>query len=250
MLLFMEETHKHEHLRFDWFGFIALAIGIGSLQLLLDRGEQVGWFGANEIWIELIVAVTGFYYFFAHSLTTPEPFIRFDMFKDRNFVSGCLFMLVIGVVLFGTMALITPFMQTLLGYPIQTAGFLLGSRGIGTLLTMMAAPRLMRMVESRYLILCGLLAVRRHALRDDRILVRHHAIHDRHHQRRAGRRPSACCSCRSPTWRFRHCPAICATAAPPLPPWCAILGSSVGISMVIANLTSMTTRCTPASPSP
>jgi MFS transporter, DHA2 family, multidrug resistance protein len=157
MLVFMEETHKHEHLRFDWFGFIALAIGIGSLQLMLDRGEQVGWFGANEIWIELIVSVTGFYYFFAHSLTTPEPFIRFDMFKDRNFVSGCLFMLVIGVVLFGTMALITPFMQTLLAYPIQTTGFLLGSRGVGTLLTMMAAPRLMKMVESRYLILCGLL---------------------------------------------------------------------------------------------
>jgi DHA2 family multidrug resistance protein len=55
------------------------------------------------------------------------------------------------------MALITPFMQTLLGYPIQTAGFLLGSRGVGTLLTMMAAPRLMRMVESRYLILFGLM---------------------------------------------------------------------------------------------
>jgi len=157
MLVFMEETHKHEHLRFDWFGFIALAIGIGSLQLMLDRGEQVGWFDAREIWIELIISVTGFYYFFAHSLTTPEPFIRFDMFKDRNFVSGCLFMLVIGVVLFGTMALITPFMQTLLGYPIQTAGFLLGSRGVGTLLTMMAAPRLMKLVQSRYLILCGLL---------------------------------------------------------------------------------------------
>ncbi|HXX25755.1 MAG TPA: DHA2 family efflux MFS transporter permease subunit [Pseudolabrys sp.] len=157
MVLFMDETHRHEHLRFDWFGFIALAIGIGSLQLMLDRGEQVGWFDAREIWIEAIVAATGFYYFFAHSFTTPEPFVRFEMFKDRNFVSGCVFMLVIGVVLFGTMALITPFMQTLLGYPIQTAGFLLGSRGVGTLLTMIAAPRLMRMVESRYLILCGLL---------------------------------------------------------------------------------------------
>ncbi len=157
MVLFMEETHRHEHLRFDWFGFIALAIGIGSLQLMLDRGEQVGWFGANEIWIEAIVSVAGFYYFFAHSLTTPEPFVNFAMFKDRNFVSGCAFMGVIGVVLFGTMALITPFMQTLLDYPIQTAGFLLGSRGIGTLLTMMAAPRLMRLVETRYLILAGLL---------------------------------------------------------------------------------------------
>src|SRR5690348_8980480 len=80
------------------------------------------------------------------------------MFKDRNFVSGCVFMVVIGVVLFGTMALVTPFMQNLLGYPIQTAGFLLGSRGIGTLLTMMVAPRLMRLLPTRYLILAGLLA--------------------------------------------------------------------------------------------
>ncbi len=144
-------------MRFDWFGFIALAVGIGALQLLLDRGEQVGWYGANEIWVETIVSVAGFYYFFAHSLTTAEPFVRFEMFKDRNFVSGCVFMAVIGVVLFGTMALVTPFMQNLLGYPIQTAGFLLGSRGVGTLLTMLAAPRLMKAVEPRYLILCGLL---------------------------------------------------------------------------------------------
>jgi MFS transporter, DHA2 family, multidrug resistance protein len=157
MLAFMEETRRHEHLRFDWFGFIALAIGIGALQLMLDRGEQVGWFGASEIWVETIVSIAGFYYFFAHSLTTPEPFVRFEMFKDRNFVSGCVFMAVIGVVLFGTMALITPFMQTLLGYPIQTAGFLLGSRGVGTLLTMMVAPRLMRLFETRWLILAGLL---------------------------------------------------------------------------------------------
>ncbi len=156
MLAFMEETQKHEHLRFDWFGFIALAVGIGALQLMLDRGEQVGWFGATEIWVEAIVSVAGFYYFFAHSLTTPEPFVRFELFKDRNFVSGCVFMLVIGVVLFGTMALITPFMQILLGYPIQTAGFLLGSRGVGTLLTMMVAPRLMRWFETRWLILAGL----------------------------------------------------------------------------------------------
>jgi MFS transporter, DHA2 family, multidrug resistance protein len=157
MLAFMDETHRHEHLRFDWFGFVALAIGIGALQLMLDRGEQVGWFGASEIWIETIVSIAGFYYFFAHSLTTPEPFVRFEMFKDRNFVSGCVFMAVIGVVLFGTMALITPFMQILLGYPIQTAGFLLGSRGVGTLLTMMVAPRLMRLFETRWLILAGLL---------------------------------------------------------------------------------------------
>jgi DHA2 family multidrug resistance protein len=157
LMLFMDETRLQTHLRFDWFGFIALAIGIGSLQLLLDRGEQIGWFGASEAWIEAIVAAFGFYYFFAHSLTTDEPFIRFEMFKDRNFASGVVFMVVIGVVLFGTMALVTPFMQNLLGYPIQTAGLLLGSRGVGTLITMMIAPRLMKLIETRWLILAGLL---------------------------------------------------------------------------------------------
>src|ERR1700688_3238984 len=55
MSLFMQETKRHEHLRFDWFGFPALAVGIGGLQLLLDRGEQVGWVRANEIWIEAII---------------------------------------------------------------------------------------------------------------------------------------------------------------------------------------------------
>jgi DHA2 family multidrug resistance protein len=144
-------------LRFDWFGFIALAIGIGSLQMLLDRGEQVGWFEASEIWAEMIVSAAGFYFFFAHTLTTDEPFVRLELFKDRNFASGCLFMVVIGIVLFGTMALVTPFMQNVLGYPIITAGMLLGSRGVGTMLTMMVAPQLMKRVEARYLILFGLM---------------------------------------------------------------------------------------------
>ena len=70
LLVFMDETKPHEHLRFDWFGFLALAVGIGSLQLMLDRGEQLGWFGSPEIVVELIVSIAGFYYFFAHSLTT------------------------------------------------------------------------------------------------------------------------------------------------------------------------------------
>ena len=189
MLLFMDETDRHEHLRFDWFGFLALAVGIGSLQLLLDRGEQVGWFGASEIWVEMIVSVVGFYYFFAHSLTTPEPFVRFELFKDRNFVSGVVFMVVIGVVLFGTMALVTPFMQNLLGFPIQTAGFLLGSRGVGTLLTMLAAPRLMRLLETRYLILAGLLLTGGTLYYMTGFSLDVTQAHHRDHQRHPGHRP-------------------------------------------------------------
>jgi DHA2 family multidrug resistance protein len=157
LLLFLEETPKQPHLRFDWFGFVALAIGIGALQLMLDRGEHVGWFGSTEIWIELIVSIAGFYYFFAHSLTTNEPFVRFEVFKDRNFVAGCIFMVVVGAGLFGTMALVTPFTQQLLGYPIMTAGYVMGARGVGTLLAMLVVGRLLRHVEARSVVFVGLL---------------------------------------------------------------------------------------------
>lgn len=157
LMLFMDETKPQQGMRFDWFGFLALAVGIGSLQLMLDRGEQVGWFEATEIWIEAIVSAIGFYFFFAHSLTTNNPFVRFELFKDRNFVSGCLFMVLIGVTLFGTMALVTPFLQNVLNYPILTAGMLLASRGIGTLAAMMMVGRLLRFFQARYLILTGLI---------------------------------------------------------------------------------------------
>ena len=157
LMFFMDETKAQSHLRFDWFGFAALAIGIGALQVMLDRGEDQGWFGSSEIWAEAIVAAAGFYYFFAHSLTTPEPFVRFELFRDRNFIGGCIFMVVIGVVLFGVMALMTPFLQDLLGYPILTAGLLLGARGIGTFIAMMMVGRLLKFIEARNLIGVGLL---------------------------------------------------------------------------------------------
>jgi len=156
LLLFMDETSPRPSLRFDWFGFMALAVGIGSLQLMLDRGEQVGWFDSPEIIVETIISIVGFYYFFAHSLTTDEPFVRFALFKDRNFIGGCIFMAVIGLALFSTMALVVPYMQNVMGYPVLTAGWMLGSRGIGTLLIMLFVGRLLRKIEARWLVLVGL----------------------------------------------------------------------------------------------
>src|SRR5713226_3156149 len=156
LLVFMDETKKDFSLRFDWFGFTALAVGIGSLQIALDRGEQLGWTESNEIIAEFIVSIVGFYYFFAHSLTASKPFIQFALFKDKNFVGGCVFMAVMGLVLFSTMALSSPFLQNVIGYPIITAGVLLASRGCGTFVAMMLVGRLMRYIEARTLIVSGL----------------------------------------------------------------------------------------------
>ncbi len=156
LLVFMDETKADRDLRFDWFGFAALAVGIGAMQVALDRGEQLGWLESNEIIAEIIVSIAGFYYFFAHSLTTAKPFIQFAIFKDRNFVGGCVFMAVMGLVLFSTMALSSPYLQNVIGYPIITAGLLLASRGCGTFVAMMLVGRMMRYIEARTLIIAGL----------------------------------------------------------------------------------------------
>jgi DHA2 family multidrug resistance protein len=156
LIVFMDETKKNFELRFDWFGFAALAVGIGSLQIALDRGEQLGWLESNEIIGEFIVSAVGFYYFFAHSFTTAKPFIQFAIFKDRNFLGGCVFMAVMGLVLFSTMAVSSPFLQNVIGYPIITAGLLLATRGCGTFVAMMLVGRLMRYIEARTLIASGL----------------------------------------------------------------------------------------------
>src|SRR6202051_4695198 len=156
LMVFMDEARRDGELRFDWFGFIGLAIGIGSMQLALDRGEQLGWLESNEIVIEAIVSIVGFYYFFAHSFTTAKPFIQFSIFKDRNFVSGCVFMAVMGLVLFSTMALSSPHLQNVIGYPIITAGLLLATRGCGTFVAMMLVGRFMKYIEARTLIISGL----------------------------------------------------------------------------------------------
>src|SRR5215469_1536693 len=156
LVIFMDETQQDPNLRFDWFGFSALAVAIGALQLALDRGEQLGWLESNEIIIEFIVSGVGFYYFFAHSLTTSRPFIQFALFKDRNFITGCIFMAVMGLVLYSTMALSSPYLQNVIGYPIITAGALLASRGCGTFVAMMLVGRLMRYIEARTLIVSGL----------------------------------------------------------------------------------------------
>ena len=139
------------------------------------------------------IAVVGFYYFFAHSLTTATPFVRFELFKDRNFVAGCIFMVVIGVVLFGTMALVTPFMQNVIGYPILSAGMLLAARGIGTLVAMIIVGRLMQ-VDRSALARAGRARCRElHALSDGRLHRPDLVLDDR--DRRASFRASGSAWC-------------------------------------------------------
>jgi len=153
---FLPDTDRNAGAKLDWFGFGTLSLAIGALQVLLDRGEQLDWFGSGEILIEAVVAASAFYLFLAHTFTADEPFVRPALFRDRNFAAGIAFIFIVGVTYLASLALITPYLQNLVNYPIVTAGLVLGPRGLGTMAAMMIVGRLVGRVDTRLLLAVGL----------------------------------------------------------------------------------------------
>src|SRR5262249_6357911 len=105
ILLFIREPRPGPARSFDFLGFAALSLGLGSLRLLLDRGEVKDGFGSTEIWIEAILGGLGFYIFIIQTATAEHPYLNRALFKDRNFLAGNIFIFIVGVVLFATLAL-------------------------------------------------------------------------------------------------------------------------------------------------
>jgi len=144
-------------LRFDWRGFAFLAIGIGALQMMLDRGELKDWFDAPEIRVEAALAMLGIYLYVVHWVTAPRAFVNLGLFRDRNFLVSNVLIFVIGVVLFATLALLPPYLQTLMDYPVVTVGLSLAPRGFGTLFAMVIVGRLLaRGADARLIAAVGM----------------------------------------------------------------------------------------------
>jgi len=154
--LFMQDAGQNAKLRFDWTGFAVLSLCLGAFQLMLDRGEQLDWFSSGEIWIEAIIAGSAFYLFLVHTFTADEPFVRPALFRDRNFAAGTLFIAIIGLTYYASMALQPPYLQGLMNYPVVTAGLVMGPRGIGTMAAMMLVGRLVGRIDKRVLLAIGL----------------------------------------------------------------------------------------------
>jgi len=156
IIVFLPESPRNPGARLDWFGFGTLSLAIGALQIMLDRGEQKDWFGSPEIVIEAIVAAVAFYLFLVHTFTTDKPFVKPALFRDRNFAAGVLFVSVIGLTYYSSMALQPPFLQELMNYPVVTAGLVMGPRGMGTMASMLIVGRLVGRVDTRILLAIGL----------------------------------------------------------------------------------------------
>lgn len=140
---------------FDLVGWGMIALGLAALQLMLDRGPHVDWFGSTEIWIEAGLAVTGLWMFGVHMMTARNPLFPPAMLRDRNMLMGTVFMFVMGLVMMAAMALLPPMLQNLFGYPVLDTGVLLSARGIGVLLTMAIAGRITGLVDPRILVGLG-----------------------------------------------------------------------------------------------
>jgi DHA2 family multidrug resistance protein len=141
---------------FDLLGFSLLSIAIGTFQLMLDRGEQIDWFGSREIIVEAVVASVAGCMFVIHMLSTDQPFLPRDLFKDRNLMLGLTFTAVAGILMIVTATLLPPFLQQLKGYPVFTTGVVMAPRGAGTMITMFAVSRMIGRVDARWLIAIGL----------------------------------------------------------------------------------------------
>jgi DHA2 family multidrug resistance protein len=156
IMIFLPDTPRNSGAKLDWFGFGTLSVAIGGLQIMLDRGEQQDWFSSGEIIIEAVVAVSAFYLFLVHTFTAEKPFVRPSLFRDRNFTAGVLFIAIVGLTYYASMALQPPYLQDLMGYPVITAGLVMGPRGVGTMASMLIVGRLVGRVDTRYLLIIGL----------------------------------------------------------------------------------------------
>ena len=156
MMIYLPEGQKHER-PFDKLGFLTLSLCIACLQLIMDRGETKDWFASIEIQLYAAVALSSLWVYVVHTLQEPHPFLSPGMLKDKNLQLGLFFMFIVGMVLLGTMALLPPFMQNLMGYSVLDVGIILAPRGFGTLIAMTIVSRVASKLDQRYLILFGLL---------------------------------------------------------------------------------------------
>jgi len=151
LMSYMRET-KLRASNFDFFGFVTLSLFIGSLQIMLDRGQLQDWFSSTEICLEAALAAVSFYLFAVHAATFKAPFVSLSLFMDRNFAASSVLIFVIGVVMFATLALLPPLLQELMHYPVSTSGLVTAPRGVGTLISMVLVGRLVTRVDARLLV--------------------------------------------------------------------------------------------------
>ncbi|HTQ56506.1 MAG TPA: DHA2 family efflux MFS transporter permease subunit [Bryobacteraceae bacterium] len=148
---------RRESRGIDYWGIGLLALGIASVQIVLDKGQEDDWFGSRFIVTLMLVGVVALAAFIVRELRTGDPVVHLRVFKNRTYASGVFLMTMLGFVLYGSMVLLPIFLQTLLGYPALDAGVAMFPRGLGSFLAMPLVGVIIARSDSRKLLALGLL---------------------------------------------------------------------------------------------
>jgi DHA2 family multidrug resistance protein len=148
---------RRQFSRIDYWGLGLLAVGIGALQIVLDKGQQEDWFSSTFILVFSIMAAAALVIFVVHELRTSAPVVNLRVLKNRSYATGVFLMSVVGFVLYGSLVILPLMLQTLLGYPALQAGIAMAPRGMGSFLTMPLVGLITTKVDVRKLLALGML---------------------------------------------------------------------------------------------
>lgn len=148
---------KRVKMKIDYWGLSLLAIGLGSLQFVLDKGERENWFSSSTITVFAIITVAAIALFVIHELYSDEPVLDLRLFKDRTFTTGNLLMFFAFFNLFATIVLIPIFLQTLMGYTSFLAGLVIGPGGLASMVAMPIAGKLVEKRDPRKVLSAGII---------------------------------------------------------------------------------------------
>ena len=157
MFIFDPPYLRQESRKVDYWGIGMLAVGIGALQILLDKGQEDDWFESHFMVALAIIAAVLLTVFVIHELLTDDPVVDLRVFKIRSYAVGVFLMTVVGFVLYGSLVLLPIMLQTLLGYPSLQAGIAMAPRGMGAFVMMPITGMMTGKFDARKLLTAGLL---------------------------------------------------------------------------------------------
>jgi DHA2 family multidrug resistance protein len=149
------EREKSQAIPIDWTGLILIALAVGSLQVALDKGQELDWFSSPAIVGAFAVAAIALAVWIWWEWHHKDPIVDIKLFKRRNFATAMVFTFSLGVVLYGTTVLIPLFLQSLMGYSAVSAGEAISGGGLMMMVMMPIAGILISRVDPRYMMMCG-----------------------------------------------------------------------------------------------
>lgn len=141
--------------KIDYIGFGLMAIWLATLQIVLDKGQEVDWFSTNWIIWFSVISVVSLIAFIIWELRTASPIVNLRVFKNRNFATGTFLIMIVGLVLYASTALLPLFLQGIMGYPALQSGMAVSPRGMGAIMALLVIGRLVGIIDNRFLIAIG-----------------------------------------------------------------------------------------------